>query len=196
MNKSLPAFASLHPSSLRLHPFTMPYVILLSGEDCTAPRDAVLFDVPAGAELAELHAWSSCASAALPGVPLVACRPAKSAGVGRHAQVFDESTLKRAGFHAIAVEAAQLSALLRDVEERGTDEDGAGASPTDLAPASLLLPERLGVERLRAAFEVIASLHFAADQRGAAQAALAGLAAVVAADRWTVYICGESGAFC
>ncbi|HVF45750.1 MAG TPA: GGDEF domain-containing protein [Pyrinomonadaceae bacterium] len=211
----------------------MPYVILLSGEDCTAPRgliealrgagvqfepvassaeavareaervrdergaqpDAVLFDVPAGVELAELHAWASSASAAWPGVPLVACRPAKSAGVGRHSQVFDESTLKRAGFHAVAVEAAQLSALLRDVEERGADGDEAGTSPSDFAPASLLLPERLGVERLRAAFEVVASLHFAVDQRGAAQAALAGLAALVAADRWTIYLVGDASPF-
>src|SRR3712207_8989502 len=39
------------------------------------------------------------------------------------------------------------------------------------APASLLLPERLSTERLRAAFELIASLHFAADQKGAAQTA-------------------------
>src|ERR1700754_1653085 len=101
---------SLHPSSFILQ--SMPYVILLSGEDCNASRglvdalrgagvqfepvaagaealageaervreergaqpDAVLFDVPAGAELAGLHAWASCASAAWPGVPLVACR--------------------------------------------------------------------------------------------------------------------------
>src|SRR5215207_902870 len=211
----------------------MPYVILLSGEECTAPRglvealrgagvqyepvvssvealaresvrvreergtppDAVLFDVPAGAELSELHAWASCASAAWPGVPLVACRPAKSGAGARAAQFFDESTLKRAGFHAIAVEAAQLSALLRDVEERGTDEDDAGAAPPDLAPASMLLPERLGVERLRATFEVVASLHFAADQRGAAQAALAGLAALVAADRWTIYLVGDAAPY-
>src|SRR4051812_25219977 len=94
----------------------MPYVILLSGEDCTPARglvealrgagvqfesvssraealadeaarvreergagpEAVLFDVLAGSELAELHAWASCASAVWPGVPLVACRPATS----------------------------------------------------------------------------------------------------------------------
>ena len=207
----------------------MPYVILLSGEDCTPARglvealrgagvrfesvssradaladeaarvrdergagpEAVLFDVLAGSELAELHAWASCASAAWPGVPLVACRPATTGT--RASLYFDEATLKRAGFHAVAVEAAQLSALLRDVEEQVTD--GAHANQSDFAPASLLLPERLGVERLRAAFEVVASLHFAADQRGAAQAALAGLAALVAADRWTIYLVGDAGPY-
>jgi diguanylate cyclase (GGDEF)-like protein len=48
---------------------------------------------------------------------------------------------------------------------------------------------------VRAAFEVVASLHFAADQRGAAQAALAGLAALVTADRWTIYLVGDAGPY-
>jgi diguanylate cyclase (GGDEF)-like protein len=213
----------------------MPYVILLSGEDCIPARglvealrgagvqfesvassaealaceaarvreereaepEAVLFDVPAASELSELHAWASCAAAAWPGVPLVACRQATSMAGARPriAQSFDESALKRAGFHAVAVEAAQLSALLRDVEEQGADDTDARAGQSDFAPASLLLPERLGVERLRAAFEVVASLHFAADQRGAAQAALAGLATLVAADRWTIYLVGDAGPY-
>jgi diguanylate cyclase (GGDEF)-like protein len=211
----------------------MPYVILLSGEDCTparglvealraarvqfeavaAPHDAlaseaervgdergagpeaVLFDVPQGSELAGLRAWASHAAEVWPGVPLVACRRESSAHGARSARRFDDAALKRAGFHAVAIEAAQLSALLRDVEERGTDEEDAGDAQPDFAPASLLLPERVSVERLRAAFEVVASLHFAADQRAAAQAALAGLAALVAADRWAIYIVGDSGPY-
>jgi diguanylate cyclase (GGDEF)-like protein len=161
-----------------------------------APPDAVLFDVPAGSELSELHAWASCAAAAWPAAPLVACRRKASGTAGRVARAFDESALKRAGFHAVAVEAVQLSALLREVEERGGADEGEGVeSQSDFAPASLLLPERLGVERLRAAFEVVASLHFASDQRSAAQAALAGLAALVAADRWTIYLVGDAGPY-
>jgi diguanylate cyclase (GGDEF)-like protein len=116
-------------------------------EERGAGPEAVLFDVPAGSELTELHAWASCASDAWPGVPLVACRRESSNAGARGAQRFDESTLKRAGFHAIAVEAAQLSALLRDVEEHGADEDEARGNQSDFAPASLLLPERLSVER-------------------------------------------------
>jgi diguanylate cyclase (GGDEF)-like protein len=147
----------------------------------------------AGAELAELHARVARASNAWPGVPLVACRHDASENGKRSAQRFDETTLKRLGFHAVADEAAQLSALLREVEERGTEEDKPNEGSPDIAPASLLLPERLSVERLRAAFEVVASLHLASDQRGAAAAALAGLAALVQADRWTLYLVGEGG---
>ena len=158
---------------------------------------AVLFDLAADAALADLHQRAERASKVWPGVPLVACRREGQAGGGRGAGALNEATLKRLGFHAVAAGPAQIFALLRDVEERGTEDESAGDSDTipEVAPASLLLPERLGIERLRAAFEVVASLHFAADQRGAAQAALAGLAAVVAAERWTVYLCGESGSF-
>jgi diguanylate cyclase (GGDEF)-like protein len=153
---------------------------------------AVLFDVRAGADMAELRMRVLRAQAEWPGVPLVACQRDAAATGPRAAQRFDDATLKRLGFHAVAEEPAQLSALLREVEEHGgsdrlTTDDGQAA-----APASLLLPERLGVERLRAAFEMVASLHFAADQRGAALAALAGLAALVRADRWTIYLVGEA----
>ena len=153
---------------------------------------AVLFDLAAEAALADLHDRAGHASKVWPGVPLVACRRESPRGAG----ALNEATLKRLGFHAVAAGPAQIFALLRDVEERGTEDGGGGdgASP-EVAPASLLLPERLGVERLRAAFEVVAALHFAADQRGAAQAALAGLAALFPADRWTIYLVGDAGPF-
>ncbi len=161
---------------------------------------AVLLDLEVGAELADLRDRAARAAEVWPGVPVVACRraaaPPAPTGQARPAHTLTEATLKRLGFHAVAAGPAQISALLREVEERGT-EDGRGddgAPPADFAPASLLLPERLNVERLRAAFEVVASLHFAADQRGAAAAALAGLAALVPADRWTIYLVADSGA--
>src|SRR5215207_7555237 len=156
---------------------------------------AVLFDLAADAALPELHERAGRAAKVWPGVPLVACRREAAADAGRGAGALNEATLKRLGFHAVAAGPAQIFALLRDVEEHGTGDGSAGDgdSAPGATPASLLLPERLSAERLRAAFEVVASLHLAADQRGAAQAALAGLAALVAADRWTVYLCGESG---
>ncbi|MFL6255001.1 MAG: diguanylate cyclase [Pyrinomonadaceae bacterium] len=156
---------------------------------------AVLFDLAAGAALSDLHECAGRASKVWPGVPLVGCRREPQGGAGRGPGALNEATLKRLGFHAVAVGPAQISALLREVEERGTEDGREGDSVSELAPVSLLLPERLSVERLRAAFEVVASLHLAADQRGAAQAALAGLTVLVAADRWTVYLCGESGGF-
>ncbi|HEX8283661.1 MAG TPA: GGDEF domain-containing protein [Pyrinomonadaceae bacterium] len=158
---------------------------------------AVLFDLEAGAELAALRDRAARAAEVWPGVPVVACRRAAGpGGPGRTQHTLTEATLKRLGFHAVAAGPAQISALLREVEERGADDGRGdeGSAPADFAPASLLLPERLNVERLRAAFEVVASLHFAADQRGAAAAALAGLAALVPADRWTIYLVADSGA--
>ncbi len=154
---------------------------------------AVLFDLAADSALAELHELAGRAAKVWPGVPLVACRREATADAGRGAGALNEATLKRLGFHAVAAGPAQIFALLREVEERGTEDEREGDPAPEVAPASLLLPERLSVERLRAAFEVVASLHLALDQRGAAQAALAGLAALVAADRWTIYLCGESG---
>jgi diguanylate cyclase (GGDEF)-like protein len=157
---------------------------------------AVLLYVAARADLAELHAKLARAAAAWPGVPLVACQQSTESGNGhRTTKGLDEATLKRLGFHAVASETAQLSALMREVEEGAAVEERQTGSAPVVAPASMLLPEHLSVERLRAAFEVVASLHLAADQRSAASAALAGLAALVRADRWTIYLVGETGPF-
>ena len=41
---------------------------------------------------------------------------------------------------------------------------------------------------LRAAFDLVSSLHFIGDQNSAAHIALAGLAPLVNADRWTIYL--------
>ncbi|HEX3558051.1 MAG TPA: GGDEF domain-containing protein [Pyrinomonadaceae bacterium] len=153
---------------------------------------AALFDVEAGADMAELHLRVLRAQVLWPGVPLVACQRDAAAAGPRAAHRFDDATLKRMGFHAVAEEPAQLSALLREVEERGAGERLLTGDPQAVARASLLLPERLSAGHLRAAFEMAASLHFAADQRGAAQAALAGLAALLRADRWTIYLVGEA----
>ncbi|HEU4595640.1 MAG TPA: GGDEF domain-containing protein [Pyrinomonadaceae bacterium] len=159
---------------------------------------AVVFDLATGAKLETLHALALRAAAAWPEAPLVACRREAPGRESRGAsERLDAPTLKRLGFHAVANEPAQLPAVLREVEAMGsvarrTTSDERAAAP-EAAPASLLLPERLGTERLRAAFELVASLHFAADQRGAASTALAGLAALVAADRWTIYLVNEAG---
>ena len=158
----------------------------------------VLYEVGAGAEVTAVHAAVTHASAAWPDVPRVACRRDASllrtrvkAGGPR---ALDADALRRLGFHAVADEPAQIPALLRELEDGGAaDEPARGDESAEFAatPASPLLPERLGVRRLRAAFEVVASLHFAADQRAAAAAALAGLSALVRADRWAIYLVGE-----
>ncbi|HVF55630.1 MAG TPA: GGDEF domain-containing protein [Pyrinomonadaceae bacterium] len=169
----------------------------VAAQTATAPL-AVVLDIPNGADMAELHTAVSRAAADWPGTALVACR--RDPLEERHALLhrLDTSTLKRLGFHAVADEPAQLASVLRGLELHGTaaadaPEEKTEKGPGLLAPASLLLPEKLDADRLRAAFEMVASLHFAADQKGAAAAALAGLAALVGADRWTIYLLTEAG---
>jgi diguanylate cyclase (GGDEF)-like protein len=160
----------------------------------TAPL-AVIFDLAAGVELAELHEAAGRAGVNWPGVPLIACRRDEPGAARGGAARFDDAVLRRLGFRVVAADPAQVAAVLRDVEDGGT-EDGETepAPPADLVPAGLLLPEGLSRGRLRAAFETTAALHFATDREGAARAALAGLASLVRADRWAVYLAGAGAA--
>lgn len=159
---------------------------------------AVLYEIGCGVDVVKLHADVSNATAVWPSMPLVACRRDTRFAVlhnsngGVTGRMLDASTLKRLGFRAVADDAAQLPALLRELEGRGvTGEFRAPEAGQEATPASLLLPEKLNVQRLRAAFEAVAALHFAADQRSAASTALAGLAALVHAARWTIYLADE-----
>lgn len=158
---------------------------------------AVLYEVVAGADVLEIHAAVEHATAIWPGAPLVACRQTLS-GYGRvPLRTLDSAALKRLGFCAIADEPAQVPVVLRELEERGTT--GELVPPANLEstllPGTLLLPDGLKTKHLRAAFEAVASLHFAIDQRSAAQTALVGLSTLVRADRWTIYLTSEvSGA--
>ncbi|MBV9211424.1 MAG: sensor domain-containing diguanylate cyclase, partial [Acidobacteria bacterium] len=131
-----------------------------------------------------------------PHVPLVACRRPANDYERRVLHIIDSAALKRLGFRAVADDPAQLPALLRKLEERGMTGElsaHAAAEPEDELEASTLtlLPAQLETETLRAAFELVASLHFANDQKSAAHIALAGFAALAAADRWTIYLTSE-----
>jgi diguanylate cyclase (GGDEF)-like protein len=156
---------------------------------------AVLYEVMAGVDTLELHAAIEHARATWKGAPLVACRLPITEGPGRSLQrPMDSATLKRMGFHSVADDPAQVPALLRELEERGM----AGELPqpeveSQRLPGTLLLPDKLNVSSLRAAFELVASLHLTNDQKSAAHTALAGLAALVEADRWTIYLTTEAG---
>jgi diguanylate cyclase (GGDEF)-like protein len=155
---------------------------------------AILYEIASEANTMELYAAVERATLLWPDAPLVACRPY---GNGRAAPAriqFDDAALKRLGFRAVAASPAQLPALLREMEERGMTGDLAlPASAESMSPQeSLLLPRGLRTSTLRAAFELVASLHFATDQKSAAQAALAGLASIVQAHRWTIYLTPEA----
>jgi diguanylate cyclase (GGDEF)-like protein len=156
---------------------------------------AVLYEVVPGIEAMEVHAAIEHARATWKGAPLVACRLQMQDGPLRPLQrPMESATLKRMGFHSVADDPAQLPALLRELEERGvTGELTPPEAESQRLPGTLLLPDKLKIGSLRAAFELVASLHFTNDQKSAAHTALAGLAALVEADRWTIYLTAEAG---
>ncbi|HYX42976.1 MAG TPA: diguanylate cyclase, partial [Pyrinomonadaceae bacterium] len=155
---------------------------------------AVLYELIPGADTRELYAVVEHAGAVWPTTPLVACRRSNKGTAALSLRTLDAATLKRLGFRAIADEPAQLPALLRELENRGTT--GELRRPVDVEtawlPETLLLPAKTSKSDLRAAFELVASLHFTNDQTNAANAALAGLAPLIKADRWTIYLTSES----
>ena len=102
----------------------------------------------------------------------------------------DNQTLKRLGFRAIADSPPQLPALLRQVEDTvGTGElklpEGFKPIPDTHA---FSLPKSVRSKHLRDAFALLASLHLATDQKEAGLAVLAGVARLVAADRWSIFL--------
>ncbi|HEX8887767.1 MAG TPA: GGDEF domain-containing protein [Pyrinomonadaceae bacterium] len=157
------------------------------------PPIAVLYEVIPGADLRELYSVIEHAHAVWPSAPLVACRRPKDHNILSTLRVLDAPTLKRLGFRAIADEPAQLPALLRELEDKG----GTGElhMPESLQagwlPETFSLPEKISRVDFRAAFELVASLHFTNDQSSAAAAALSGLAPLIKADRWTIYLTSE-----
>jgi diguanylate cyclase (GGDEF)-like protein len=168
------------------------------GEDPSEPLGppplAVLYEVVPGADMVELHNAAEHAKAFWPDAPLIACRSTPNGFHSLNLRSLDTASLKRLGFRAIADRAAQLPAILREIEGHGAT--GELKLPAILQkpsePSSLSLPTNLKAKSLRAAFDLVSSLHFIGDQAGAANTALAGLNALVTADRWTIYLISES----
>lgn len=155
---------------------------------------AVLYEVVPGADMVELHAAIEQATNSWPGTPLIACRRQAANFHGQSWRSLDGATLKRLGFRAIADKAAQLPAILREIEGHGMTGElrlpELVSAPAETS--NTLLPARMRVRSLRAAFDLIASLHFIGDQNSAAHTALAGLLPLVQADRWTIYLFSEA----
>jgi len=160
------------------------------GETWEQSPIAVLYEVVPGADMVELHAAIKHATNSWPGSPLVACRRQLSGFHGQSWRSLDGATLKRLGFRAIADKAAQLPAILHEIEGHGVT--GELRLPEIISPPSggeaSSLPARMRLSNVRAAFDLVASLHFIGDQNSAAHAALSGLAPLVNADRWTIYL--------
>ena len=158
------------------------------------PPLAVLYEVVPGADMVELHTAIDHAKAFWPRAPLVACRRQTNGYQSLNLRSLDGATLKRLGFVAIADKSAQLPALLREIEDQG----GSGElrlpevieKPAEAGSSSL--PPKTKISHLRAAFDLVASLHFVADQNAAANTALDGLEQVIHADRWAIYLFTDS----
>ena len=161
------------------------------------PPLAVLYEVVPGADMVELHTAIDHAKAFWPGAPLVACRRQTNGYQSHNLRSLDGATLKRLGFLAVADKSAQLPALLREIEGHG----GTGElnlpdtfeQPSDESSTSL--PKKIKFSHLRAAYDIVSSLHFSGDQSGAANTALAGLQGLIKADRWAIYLFTESKGF-
>ena len=165
-----------------------------AAESFEPPPVAVLYEVVAGADMVELHAAIEHATTFWPGTPLVACRRQSSGFHNQSWRSLDGATLKRLGFRAIADKAAQLPAILHEIEGHGSTGElrlPDVASPPARSVAGSL-PAKMKSGSLRAAFELVSSLHFVGDQNTAAHIALAGLAPLVNADRWTIYLFSDS----
>jgi hypothetical protein len=158
------------------------------------PPLAVLYEVVPGADIVELRAAVAHAKTFWPGAPLVACRRQSNGYQSLNLRNLDGASLKRLGFRAIADKAAQLPALLHEVEGPGVTAE---LKLPDKVRATFglgtnSLPEKLNARLLRAAFDLISALHFIGDQTSAAQTAVAGLEPLVPADRWTIFLLSDA----
>ena len=158
------------------------------------PPLAVLYEIVPGADMVELQTATEHAKAFWPGTPLIACRRHTNGFQHLNLRSLDGATLKRVGFRAIADKAAQLPALLHEIEGHGVT--GELKLPEivqkSAEPGSFTLPQNLKAKSLRAAFDLVSSLHFIGDQIGAARIALAGLVRLVHANSWTIYLLSEA----
>ncbi|HEV8188025.1 MAG TPA: sensor domain-containing diguanylate cyclase [Pyrinomonadaceae bacterium] len=158
------------------------------------PPLAVLYEVVPGADMVELHTAIDHAKAFWPGAPLVACRRQTNGYQSHNLRSLDGVSLKRLGFAAIADKSAQIPALLREIEGHGASGElrmpVALEKPSEAETSSL--PRKIKASHLRAAYDLVSSLHFSGDQSGAANTALAGLQDLIHADRWAIYLFSEA----
>ncbi|HKP45796.1 MAG TPA: sensor domain-containing diguanylate cyclase [Pyrinomonadaceae bacterium] len=155
---------------------------------------AILYEVFAGADVVELNAAVDHARKLWPGTPIIACRRHVPGFHGFGVRGLDGATLKRLGFRAIADKAAQLPALLHEIEGHGATGElklpEVNRPPIQSGAGSL--PAKLKAATLRAAFDLVSSLHFIGDQRDAAYVALARLTEIVRSDAWTIYLLADT----
>src|SRR6266480_3357698 len=159
-----------------------------------ANPSAILYEIAPDTAVEELRAAIGFANAKWPGVPIVASRRS-SEKTGVLNSTTRDPELKRLGFRAVAERPAQLAALLRQVE------DGPGTGELKLrrkfksSPDSraFSLPTSVRGKNLRGALTLLSSLHLASNQKEAGQSALAGIARLVTASRWAIFVTTRTG---
>jgi diguanylate cyclase (GGDEF)-like protein len=155
---------------------------------------AILYEIAPNTGVEELRAVIKLANAKWPHVSVVASRRWSERSGALNSAPRD-ATLKRLGFRAVADRPAQLAALLRQVEE------GPGTGELNLPPEfrspldsrAFSLPASVHGKQLRGALALLSSLHLASNQKEAGQAALAGIARLVAASRWAIFVTAPAG---
>ena len=157
---------------------------------------AVIYEVSADSNAEELALVVCRATTEWPSVPVVACRVEPAERLRRGVTPPTTEQLKRLGFRAIADSPAQLPALLRQVEDIPSTGELTLPDSFKSIPESraFSLPTHARSEDLRIAFALLASLHLASNQAEAAQAALAGVARLINADRWSIFLVSQASA--
>ncbi|HYX30988.1 MAG TPA: diguanylate cyclase, partial [Pyrinomonadaceae bacterium] len=154
-------------------------------DDASSPV-AIVCQLPPNLDVKRLLRLAEQTRASHPKLPLIACAETTSGG-----QTGWRELVAQAGFNAIADSAAQLPPLLREVEEHEpADEPQPFKAPPD--DTALTVIDSLRTPQLRGAFALTASLHLAASQAEAASFSIGGLARLVHAARWTIFVAQDN----
>ena len=148
---------------------------------------AVVCELPRPIALTKVRAVIEQAHELWPGIPLVGCQL-----VSHRPGWKTRKQLIKLGFRAVAESAAQLPALLREVEENPDADDLPETFKSLPNLADLALPKSLRSQSLRDAFSLIAALHFATSHQEAAAIAVDGLARITSADRWSIFAADQN----
>jgi diguanylate cyclase (GGDEF)-like protein len=143
---------------------------------------ALIFQLPSSPKLKFLRETIEQVRAGWPELPVIACALPSSSRPPRWREA-----IAQAGFNAVAESAAQLPALIREVEEQEpADEPETFKLAPNENPFTII--DTIRKEELRNAFALIASLHGAANQNEAVSFAISGLGRLIKAARWTIFL--------
>ena len=148
---------------------------------------ALIYQLPSNPKPESLREVVQRIRAGSPGLPVIAC-----ALTSANRPVGWRETIVQSGFNAVAESAAQLPAVLREVEEH-EPADEPEQFKVALGEGALTIIDSLRKPELRDAFALIASLHGAANQTEAVSIAIAGLSKLIKAGRWTIFVIQDNG---